>query len=403
MKTISVFFVGLLTTLYCHLNAQESSLQDSTAIVFIEENIEIDSSKIDTLEEAEIDTVVPKKSFFYRILNQTKPVTYLVFPLVSYTPETNLMLGVGGIASFRVKQDTNTAPSFVIPWFTYSIDKQMNAEIFGSVFYKGTKHQVDYETNFKIQKIPFYGIGNRLDLDGKELVDMKSFRFFANYQNRIKNVFLVGPVYHVDYTYDVQAEPNKIMDTTDVLGESGGFVQGLGLKMAFDNRDDVFFPYKGNYFGVQGIAYPTWMGSKYHFATVQAEYKSFLNIKRKVILASQIIAQMSFGDVPFYQMPRLGGDKLMRGFTAGTHRDRFLFYTQGELRVPLNRFILSGFFGSGIVGKEFMDYFHVKDYSYSIGAGARFRPFKDKNIVARLDVGFWANTYGIYFVFNEAF
>lgn len=402
MRTFSALFFWVFVAIFTHVYAFEDSISNDSNIL-----VENDSLTLDAVEEASVeeqsDSISQKKSFFHRILNQTKPVTYLVFPLVSYTPETNLMLGVGGIASFRVKQDTNTAPSFVIPWFTYSIDKQMVAEVFGSVFYKGTKHQVDYELNYKVQKVPFYGIGNRLDFDNKELVKMNALRFLGAYQNRIKDVFLIGPVYNVDYTFDLEPEKDKIMDTLDIPGEKGGLSHGLGLRMAFDNRDDVFFPYKGNYFSVQGVGYPTWIGSKYQFATVQAEYKSFLNIKRKVILASQILAQMSFGNVPFYMMPRLGGDKIHRGFTAGTHRDKFLFYTQGELRVPLDRFILSGFFGSGIVGKEFMDYFHVKDYTYSIGAGARFRPFKDKNIVARLDVGFWAKTYGIYFVFNEAF
>lgn len=368
------------------------------------ENFAIEDSIVsDTANIESVDSLPEKKSFFKKIFNQTKPVTYLAFPIASYTPETNLMLGVGGVVSFRIKQDTNTAPTYIIPWVTYSIDKQLNAEIFGSVFYKSNKHQVDYELNYKIQKQPFYGIGNKLDFDNKELVYTKGLRFYSVYQNRMKDVILLGPIYHLDYTSTIQPEKNKIFDTTNVPGKAGGFVQGLGLRAAFDNRDDVYFPYKGNYFAVSGVGYPSFLGSNYQFATVQAEYRSFLNIKRKVILASQIMSQMSFGEVPFYLMPRLGGDKLLRGYTAGTSRDKFLFNLQGELRVPINRFIISGFFGSGITGDEFMDYFKVKDYSYSIGGGVRFKPFTDKNIVLRVDAGFWQKTFGFYFVFNEAF
>lgn len=349
------------------------------------------------------DSVAEKKSIFYKIFNQAKPVTYLAFPLVNYTPETNLMLGVGGIVSWRIKNDSTTAPTYIIPWVTYSIDKQMSVEVFGSLYYKGNKHQLEYELNYKKQRQPFFGIGNKLAKDAKEIALTKGYRIYTSYQNRIKDVFLIGPVYHMDYTTSVEAEPGKILDTNNIVGKQGGFVQGIGLRTAFDNRDDVYFPYKGNFFEVTAIGYPSWLGSRYHFASLKAEYRSFVNIKRKVILASQITSQMSFGDIPFYMLPRLGGDKLLRGYTAGSGRDRYLFNLQGELRIPLNRFILTGFFGSGIVGGEFMDYFKVKEYSYSIGGGARFRPFKDKNIVARLDVGFWQKTYGIYFVFNEAF
>jgi outer membrane protein assembly factor BamA len=371
--------------------------------VVAQDFVENDSTSSEELPKEEIDSIPEKKSFFHKIFNQTKPVTYLAFPLVSYTPETNLMLGLGGVVSFRIKNDTNTASSYIIPWLTYSIDKQMNAEIFGSFYHKSNKHQLDFEMNYKIQKQPYYGIGNKLDFDNKELVYTKGFRFYSVYQNRIKDVFVIGPVYHIDYTTTVQPVEKGLLDTTNVIGKDGGFVQGLGLKVAFDNRDDVYFPYKGNYLAVSGVGYPNFMGSKYQFATVQAEYRSFINIKRKVIFASQIMSQMSFGDIPFYLMPKLGGDKLLRGYTAGTSRDKFLFNLQGELRVPISRFILSGFFGGGIAGDEFMDYFNVKEYSYSIGGGVRFKPFTDKNIVLRLDAGFWQKTFGFYFVFNEAF
>lgn len=392
MNLRQIFFSVLLFTVMHAVSAREVLKQDTTITVPQEPT-----------DSVAVDTLVEKKSFFSKIFNQTRPVTYLAFPLVNYTPETNLMLGVGGIVSWRIKNDSTTAPTYIIPWVTYSIDHQMSVEIFGSLYHKGNKHQLEYEVNYKKQRQPFFGIGNKLAKDGKEIALTKGYRIYTSYQNRIKDVFLIGPVYHMDYTTSIEADPGKILDTTNIAGKDGGFVQGLGLRTAFDNRDDVYFPYKGNFFEVTAIGYPSWAGSKYHFASLKAEYRSFLNIKRKVILASQITSQMSFGNIPFYMMPRLGGDKLLRGYTAGSGRDRYLFNLQGELRIPLNRFILTGFFGSGIVGGEFMDYFKVKEYTYSIGGGARFRPFKDKNIVARLDVGFWQKTYGIYFVFNEAF
>ncbi len=401
----TLFFIAFLLAAFSS-RAQDSGASDSLPVVQEAQ----DSVVIDTLavireiqDSLATDTTAEKKSFFYKIFNQTRPVTYLAFPLVYYTPETNLMLGVGGVVTWRLKNDSTTAPTYIIPWVTYSIDHQMNIEIFGSLYHKGNKHQLEYELNYRKQKQPFYGIGNKLEKDHKEIALTKGYRFYTSYQNRIKDVFLIGPVYHMDYTTSIEAEPGKMLDTNNYVGKPGGFVQGAGIRTAFDNRDDVYFPYKGNFFEVTAIGYPTWMGSKYQFGSLKAEYRAFLNIKRKVILASQVMSQMSFGDIPFYMLPRLGGDKLLRGYTAGSARDKFLFNLQGELRVPLGRLILSGFFGSGIVGDEFMDYFKVKEYSYSIGGGARFRPFKDKNIVARLDVGFWRGTYGIYFVFNEAF
>ncbi len=351
------------------------------------------------------DSLPEKKSIFYRAFNQTRPVTGLAFPIAYYTPETNLMFGVAGIISWSQNRDSTSAPSYTVPWFMYSIDNQIIAELEGAFYFNGNRHQLLYEINYKKEKLPFYGVGNRLSLDkgNKELVLVNRFTAEISYQRRFKDQFLVGVLYDMDFIGSLKAEAGRKMDTTDYAGSKGGFAHGLGLKASFDNRDDFYFPFKGHFFDAELTGYPSFLGSKYQFASLRAEYRSFINIKRKVVLASQILSEMSFGDVPFYMMPALGGKYVLRGYTMGSGRDKFLFNLQGELRVPLNRFVLSGFFGSGISGSEFMDYFKVKDYSYSIGGGVRFRPFKDKNISARLDVGFWQKTYGIYFVLNEAF
>lgn len=353
----------------------------------------------------ESDTSEQKKSIFYRAFNQTRPVTGLAFPLVYYTPETNLMFGVAAVVSWRQNKDSTNAASYVVPWLTYSIDKQIIAEGFGTFYWKSNRNQVEYEVSYRKEKMPFYGVGNRLykEKDSKELVSMQRFRTFVSYQHRFKDMFLVGAKYSLDYTYDVRPEEGGQLDTNNYLGKSRGFVHGLGLKATFDNRDDMYFPFKGNYFDVEYLGYPKFLGSKYQFSSLQADYRTFLNIKRKVVLATHVTAQMGFGDMPYYMMPALGGKHILRGYTQGSSRDLYMFNIQGELRVPLNRFILTGFFGNGTVGEKFGDYFKLKDYSYSIGGGVRFRPFTDKNIAARLDVGFWQKTFGFYFVLNEAF
>ena len=361
------------------------------------------NEEVETRIDPEEDTLPKKRNIIDKVFRQEKPVTGLAFPLIYYTPEYNLMLGLGSVVSWRAKRDTANTPSYISAWGTYSINNQMRVEVFGSYYAKGDKHRLDYEINYQKLKEPFFGIGNKLDKSNKELVLTKGFEGRATYLYQIHRLFLIGATYHFDYTPKLIPEPNKMMDTTNFLGKSGGFSQGFGLNLAFDNRDDLYFAYKGNYLGVEAKIYPKALGSKYQFATLGAEYRSFINIKRKVILASQITAKMSFGDVPFYLLPALGGKELLRGYPVGIGRDDYLFNIQGELRIPVNRFVFTGFFGQGITGSKFMDYFKVKDYSYSIGAGARFRPFMDKNIVARLDVGFWKGTYGVYFVFNEAF
>lgn len=361
------------------------------------------AQEMEEVETAEELTDSTKKNIIYRALNQTGKVTFLAAPILSYTPETNLQFGVGGLLTMQIRDDSAKAPSYMAPWFTYSLDKQILAEVFGTFFSAGTKHQIDYETGYFKLRMPFLGIGNDVELKNQENFLHSSFRLWANYQYRFKERFLIGGRYHVDYSRPLSYESGRQLDSLRPLGYDAGLVHGLGLRIAFDSRDDVYFPYKGSYAIGTATFYPKALGSDYQFGLLTGEYRSFINIKKKVILASQVLGQIGIGNTPFYMMPRLGGLTVLRGYPMGAFRDQFLFYMQGELRVPVDRFIFTGFFGSGIVGAQFKDYFKVGDYNFHIGGGTRFRPFPEKNIMARLDFGFWKGTYGVYFVFNEAF
>jgi hypothetical protein len=372
----------------------------STSTLFNESVKAQEHSVSETTEEPADST---KRSIIYRALNQKGKVTFLAAPILSYTPETDLQFGVGGLLTMQIKDDSAKAPSYMAPWFTYSLDKQILAEVFGTFFIGGTKHQIDYETGYFKLRMPFMGIGNDIELKNQENFLHGSFRLWANYQYRFKDRFLIGGRYHIDYSRPLSYESGRQLDTLRPLGFDAGLVHGLGLRIAFDSRDDVYFPYKGSYAIGSATFYPKAFGSDYQFALLAGEYRSFINIKNKVILASQMLGQIGIGNTPFYMLPRLGGLNVLRGYPMGAFRDQFLFYMQGELRVPVDRFIFSGFFGSGIVGAQFKDYFKVGEYNFHIGGGTRFRPFPEKNIMARLDFGFWKGTYGVYFVFNEAF
>lgn len=338
-----------------------------------------------------------------RYLNQQANVKIFGFPLASYTPETSLALGAGAVMTMHHKKDTTNTAIFIAPFITYSLKKFLLAEVFGSFFAKGRTHQLDFEGGYYKNNYPFFGIGNNHPTENKELFEHNVFRMQAVYQYRFKKNLIVGPRYYIENTSPQKYASNRQLDTLRPPGYDGGFIHGLGFRAGFDNRDDMYFPYKGNYAVGTVTAFPKILGSNYQFVTLSADYRSFINIKRKVILASQVQAQIALGDVPFYHLPKMGGKLLLRGWPEGINREHYLFSLQGELRVPYKRFVFSGFFGSATVGSEFMDYFKVNKYSYSMGGGLRYKIFAQKNIFARLDVGFWKGTYGVYVVFNDAF
>ena len=64
------------------------------------------------------------------------------------------------------------------------------------------------------------------------------------------------------------------------------------------------------------------------------------------MLALQGLAAYMPGEVPFANMPVLGGQNLLRGLFGGRYRDQTLVAAQAELRLPVWRWIgLAAFAG----------------------------------------------------------
>jgi outer membrane translocation and assembly module TamA len=113
------------------------------------------------------------------------------------------------------------------------------------------------------------------------------------------------------------------------------------------------------------------------------------------------------GQSPFYLMPTLGADDLMRGYYNGRYRDRDYTAGQVELRYRLSdRFGITGFAGTGTVYHNGIDLSQLKP---NYGGGLRYFFDVEKGLTLRLDYGVGeqrpgeARQSGFYTSLGEAF
>lgn len=89
---------------------------------------------------------------------------------------------------------------------------------------------------------------------------------------------------------------------------------------------------------------------------------------------------------PFYLLPQLGNDQMMRGYYTGRYRDRNLLAAQAELRY---RFIPKlgavAFLGAGSVYNN--RGFNLLNFKPSRGAGLRYFFDVNRGLSIRLDYG----------------
>jgi outer membrane protein assembly factor BamA len=188
-----------------------------------------------------------------------------------------------------------------------------------------------------------------------------------------------------------------------VPGSQGGLLSGLGLSLFWDKRDSASFPRSGHTFQAVTFAHGELLGSEYTFSRLSVDARKYAPLFRSQALAFQLYGAFSGGDPPFYEMPRLGGPNLLRGYYEGRFRDRQLVAFQAEYRAPLISWLgVVVFAGTGVVANTPSE-LELRELKYSYGFGFRLGLGKTSRVPLRLDFGFGEDSQGIYLTLFEAF
>lgn len=254
----------------------------------------------------------------------------------------------------------------------------------------------------------FWGIGpDTPDLEDAAAFESKGFgaeiTLLVPPKLKVFNRTSAGFVFDLYNSDIVDKRQNPELQSGDVRGSEGGVSTGLGWSWNWDTRDKVFYPTKGGYHQLKGIYYGQWLGGSFDFNKYEIDLRHYQQIKPQHIVALQVFAQTVGGTPPFYELPALGGQRIMRGYYQGRYRDESLMAGQVEYRTHIYKRIGAvGFAGIGDVGTRLRD-IKIRDLKTSLGVGARFLFNKAENVNLRADIGFGRETSGVYFGLEEAF
>ena len=112
---------------------------------------------------------------------------------------------------------------------------------------------------------------------------------------------------------------------------------------------------------------------------------------------------LSSGNVPFHQMPVIGGTKRLRGYLEGKYSDNNLAVLQSEYRFPIYKRLGAVVFGGvGEVAATPLGW-SISTIRYNYGGGLRYMVDKAQRINLRADYGFGCHSQGFYLTMGEAF
>jgi len=346
--------------------------------------------------------------------DSTRKSNFVLIPALASSPETGLEFGGASLFSFY----TDTA--------RHSITRVSNLYGYASITTKGqekTSINASYWTpqntwhltgylgyiNFPFD---FYGIGNNTRKANIEDVEEKRTKLTLEADKLVAKDFYAGVVAggFKYYYYSGTHYENLEFKTDPAIEDHNGGTSGyIGPSLIYDTRNNNTYTTSGmiitSYYDVMhGIFY----NNHYVGGLLNVEYSQFFLLQKQLVLGLDVKEQsLMGGESPFYLLPQLGDDALMRGYYTGRYRDRNLLAGQTELRYRISdRFGIVGFLGAGEVAHNGFTASALKpDY----GGGFRYFFDTEKGLSIRADYGLGEKPagepreQGFYIALGEAF
>ena len=340
-----------------------------------------------------VDTLAPKPRFSGA-------------PLIFVQPETGFAFGAGGIWYHRPRKVVlpGKSVSSMIGLVLYSVRGQFISEVRGQLFTDADSWRLQYQLGYSYYPFQFFGVGNDTREEDEEsytnqfpIVDLTGLREVAPH-------FFVGVNAFLEHNRFSNLQDSGLLASGEFLGVDGGLNWGIGPRLLYDSRDNIFYPYSGYYASAGVVFHREELGSTWSYTNWELDLRAFHDLGRHHILAWQVYGQVVSGAPPFHRLALFGGPDRMRGFLQGQYRDQYYATAQLEYRFPIWKIIRGAAFGGvGDVEPELRD-FAFRELLFSGGAGLRLTLSEKERTQIRFDFGVGSGgTTGFYLQFRESF
>ncbi|WP_346317734.1 BamA/TamA family outer membrane protein [Chitinophaga sp. YIM B06452] len=344
--------------------------------------------------------------------------------MLGYSPEKGLELGVAALYSYygdKKNPSPFTRNSTASLLATFTTNKQFKIDLRTDNWTRNNDWHI--KTNVRYHDFPvyFYGLGDTTHYADRSLVGNQRYKLLAEAERRITSHFYAG--LSVTYQHDVftQDENKGIYPETALVDKEGGYATFLGVTAIYDNRDNQNYCTLGTYARLT-MAYAPQFLSKHPLWRMEVKASKFFRISQRSTLGVNGYGQSLQGKtLPFYLLPELGSDNIMRGYYTGRYRDQNYLAAQAEYRYYFDpkmhinmwfidmkpTFALAAFAGTGTVFSN--RNFALDRLKPNYGLGIRYFYDKHTRLTVRLDYG-WGEKRtgekrqsGFYLSVSEAF
>ncbi|MES2417241.1 MAG: BamA/TamA family outer membrane protein [Bacteroidota bacterium] len=360
--------------------------------------------------------LLAQKRLIQKLLSNEKDTTrkasFMPIPVLGYAQETGFEFGLGSLYSFYIdRKDTLNRSSNFSGTASYSTKKTYHIALKGDAWTKGNLYHFLTEIRFKKTPFNFYGIGNHTLQNNSDRLVLQQVKIALDAEKKTLPFTYTGiSIGYENYKLTDQVPGGIYTQASHLNDRTGGSVLYIGVSQSYDTRNSNNYPTQG-FFGRITYQYaPSLFGNgDFTGSQLKVNVSNFWPLAPKVVLGVQAFYHTLKGEaIPFYLLPQLGNDQLMRGYYTGRYRGENLLAAQTEIRYRFsNRFGIVAFAGGGKVYAN--GYFSLKNLKPNYGIGGRYFFDPAKGLSVRLDYGVGEKRAqekrqsGVYISLAEAF
>ncbi|SEG67306.1 BamA/TamA family outer membrane protein [Vibrio hangzhouensis] len=323
-------------------------------------------------------------------------------PAVFYTPEQGLGVGLLYVGLYGDLEEGAGQPSSMVVNPYISTNGSIGITFSNKHFYNAGDNRVFTDVKLFDDAAVYYGRGyaNGQQDDNKVNFKEQVLDIKPTWLTRVKGDYFVGVGGNVKSVrpHDKEFEDPSAEPLASELTDNTSY--GVFLSNVYDTRDNVTNASKGTLLQADlGFYHDATHSENFGKYSLKAsQYHALAPVPG--LLAWQVQANLTSGNVPWNQLPDLGGADAMRGYILGRYRDNQMMMGQVEYRLPVYWRVGVVFWGAAGTVAEDVSGLWDKTLA-SAGTGLRLK-IKDK-VNVRADIGYGEHGGTFYFHVNEVF